>query len=608
MAGGYSSATLDQVRAANDIVEVIGASVRLKRAGANFVGLCPFHREKTPSFNVNPQRQIFHCFGCHKGGDVFAFVREFEHVTFVEAVQRLAQRAGMRVAMEGGGGPDDAARRQRERLLELHEQLTKRWLAVLQKEPAGQPGRDYLAKRGLGAEAVQRFRLGFAPPAWDDTVHWGREKNFEPGLLETAGLVVRREGGGYYDRFRGRLMFPIADEQGRVIGFSGRILESDAAVAKYVNSPETPIFTKGRVIYGLDKAKRALLDQGVAIVCEGQLDLIACHLAGIENVVAPQGTALTAHHTRVLRRYVEEVILCFDSDPAGQKATIRALDDLLSSGLAIRVVEMPAPHDPDSFLRERGPVEFRALVEKSVGFFDFHLAWLVREHGVTTDRGRMAIVREMGAGLRKTGSPLLLDTYARQAAQRLGVSVDAVRAEFRRGTDSSDRRREEVSVEEALTPPAEPPPPAEMWLLRLLLRSEESATWVGAQVQPDWVTHVGTRRILSLWLEQHQRGTWRSLADFLGLLDESERRWVTEAAAGQREIPEPQRQLQELLRRLRDQALDREVARWAQRMADPSLSEAERLDCLRRQMELREAKRQPLPSPTSDAAETNPSR
>src|SRR6267378_5401511 len=355
----FSDETRERIRAANDIVDVIGSYLPLKRAGTNFVALCPFHREKSPSFNVSPQRQIFHCFGCHKGGDVFKFVMEHESVDFVEALRRLADRA--KIPLEHEKSPvEQQSRHLKEKLLQIHEQIAQRWQSALANEASGQIARDYLAKRGVSEDAVKLFRLGYAPDLWDDTVNWARSKAYEAGLVEKAGLILKRESAeGHYDRFRGRLMFPICDEQGRVIGFSGRILTGDEKAAKYVNSPETPIFLKSKVFFGLDKSKRALLDAEYAIVCEGQLDLIACFMAGVQNVVAPQGTALTADHTRILKRYVEEVVLCFDADDAGQNAAVRSLDSLLASGLAVRVAVVPSPHDPDSFIKASGAEAFK---------------------------------------------------------------------------------------------------------------------------------------------------------------------------------------------------------------------------------------------------------
>ena len=285
-------------------------------------------------------------------------------------MRRLAERARIPIELDAASRAAPETRHLKDQLLQIHEQITQRWQSALASGEAGQIARDYLARRGVAPEAMQLFRLGYAPDAWDDTVNWAKSKHFEMPLVEQAGLILRKEGGDhFYDRFRGRLIFPICDEQGRVIGFSGRILTGDEKTAKYVNSPETPIFTKGKVMFGLDKSKRALLDTHRAVICEGQLDLIACFMAGVKNVVAPQGTALTADHARILKRYVDEVVLCFDSDNAGQNAAVRSLDSLLASGLAIRVATVPAPHDPDSFIKEFGGAAFAKLIENGARLF-----------------------------------------------------------------------------------------------------------------------------------------------------------------------------------------------------------------------------------------------
>src|SRR5487761_2313888 len=421
MAGFLSPATREQIRAASDIVDVIGACIPLKRAGANFTALCPFHKEKSPSFNVNPQRQIFHCFGCHKGGDVFTFVKEYESIGFLDAVRRLAERANIVLEFEQSDA-EQQSRHIKDRLLEVHEQICRRWQNALANEAAGQLAREYLARRGVSADAAQLFRLGAAPEAWDDTVNWAKGKGHDLALVEQGGLIIRKEEtGNYYDRFRGRLMFPISDEQGRVIGFSGRVLRGDEKTAKYVITPETPIFTKSKVFFGLDKSKRAVLDAGFAIVCEGQLDLIACFMAGVQNIVAPQGTAFTDQHARIIKRYVDEVVLCFDSDEAGQNAAVRSLDSLLASGLAVRVAVVPPPHDPDSFIKERGGEAFRVLIGQAAGFFDYYLSRLCRLHDPATDKGRFTVLQEMGTAAFKTANAVLIDTVAQKTALRLGV-------------------------------------------------------------------------------------------------------------------------------------------------------------------------------------------
>jgi DNA primase len=565
---------LEEIRAASDIVDVIGGYLGpLKRAGANFVALCPFHREKSPSFNVNPSRQIFHCFGCHKGGDVFTFVKEYENLSFVEAVRRLAERA--RIVLEFEDNPHAKQQRgEKESLLHLHEEICKRWQTALANDAGGQIARDYLAKRGVSADAVKLFRLGYAPDAWDDTVNWAKSKSFDLALVEKGGLIIRKEGADrFYDRFRGRLMFPICDEQGRVIGFSGRVLSGDEKTAKYVNSPETPIFTKGRVIFGLDKSRRAVADADCAIICEGQLDLIACFMAGVKNVVAPQGTALTADHCRILKRYGDEVVLCFDSDNAGQNAAVRSLDILLASGLAIRVATVPAPHDPDSFIKANGGPAFAQLIERAENFFDYYLNRLCVQNDLATDKGRLAVLHAMGEATQKTGNAVLIDTYAQKTAARLGVAPEAARAEFKkiaaqkpkftlrteatppRASDSKspapdpdsppddyyDSQPAQASAghssdtlpgTEPAPEPQGPPPKQELWLLQALFHADDQMEWLAATLQLDWLTHSGVRHIIGRRLAGFVDGTWQGPAPLLAELpDDATRALCTQAMA-----------------------------------------------------------------------------
>lgn len=611
---GFSDSLKEQVRSASDIVEVIGAYVPLRKAGTNFVALCPFHREKTPSFNVNPQRQIFRCFGCGKGGDVFRFVMDHEGLTFPEALRRLAERAGIRV--ETDDSPAAAEQRGlKEKLRDLHEQLCRRWQQVLTHDAAGQPGRDYLARRGVGDEAVRRFRLGYAPDAWDDTLNWGRGKGWDATLLEQAGVVVTREpeGGGpprTYDRFRGRLMFPICDEQGRVIAFSGRVLDPEAKAAKYVNSPETPLFTKGRVLYALDKAKRAILAANTALVCEGQLDTIACHLAGVENAVAPQGTAFTGEHARILKRYAAEVVLCFDSDAAGQKAAARALDDLLASGLSIRVATIPAPHDPDSFIREHGAEAFRALVAGAVDFFEFYLRQLCAANDLRSDGGQQAVVSAMAAALHKAGSPILLERYTQRTAIELSagagvpLGADAVRAEFRRQRGRPAPTAEPPTAEPPAddAPPADaeaaetPPPANELWLLKLALLDPDNAAWLALHLDPAWISHPRVRELIQQRLEAQQAGTWTGLSAWVGrLADPADVALATEVTVDARPVPHQRRQIADLTRDLRNAWLTARIALLTARVNAAELPEAEKLASLGEIQQWQARKREPLP-------------
>jgi DNA primase len=596
MPGLFSTDTLERIRAASDIVDVVGSYLPLKRAGASFTALCPFHKEKTPSFHVNPHRQIFHCFGCHKGGDVFAFVREFENIDFPEAVRRLADRARIPLEYERGGA-DVLARSLKEKLLEIHEQITRRWQNALLQEESGQIARDYLAKREVNAEGITLFRLGYAPDKWDDTVNWATNKGYDLATIEKAGLILKKEESDrYYDRFRGRLMFPICDEQGRVIGFSGRALSGDEKTAKYVNSPETPIFLKSKIFFGLDKSKRALLEAGRAIVCEGQLDLITCFMAGVRNIVAPQGTAFTSDHARILKRYVEEVVLCFDSDEAGQNAAVRALDHLLAAGLAVRVAEIPSPHDPDSFIKSSGPAAFSELIERAEGFFDYYLNRLCATNAVTTDKGRLAVLSGMAEAVHKTSNVVLIDKYAQKTALRLGVSPEAVRTEFKKLARAKQSKSAQTPEQLEESVEAQPPPSAlETGLLKILLLHEDLVEWTAKHLELDWLKHAVTRKIVELRFMAQLNQSWGNLAGFLAECeDEHARNLITSLATDERSVPNPKQQLADIVLRLRNQFIDRQVAASMQKANQAETTESEKMDLLRQQQELRAAKRQPL--------------
>ncbi|MGA3182206.1 MAG: DNA primase [Verrucomicrobiota bacterium] len=594
-----SPATVEQIRAASDIVDVIGGYIPLKRAGTNFVALCPFHREKTPSFNVSPQRQFFHCFGCHKGGDVFTFVREYENIDFIDAVRRLAERARIPIETDPQGARPEA-RHLKDQLLLIHEQITQRWQAALANDASGQIARDYLAKRGVAAEAVQLFRLGYAPEAWDDTVNWAKSKHFEPAIVEQSGLILRKEGAShYYDRFRGRLIFPICDEQGRVIGFSGRVLSGDEKTAKYVNSPESPIFTKGKVMFGLDKSKRAILDARCAIVCEGQLDLIACFMAGVKNVVAPQGTALTGDHARILKRYADEVVLCFDSDSAGQNAAARSLDSLLAPGLAVRVASIPTPHDPDSYIKEFGGPAFRQLIQNAQGFFDYYLDRLCAGNDLSGDRGRRAVVQAMSEAAHKTGSAVLLDTYAQKTALRLGVPADAVRNEFRKVSRAPQAASQETLDE----PTADIPRPSrlESGFLRLLLENDALVEWIGAHLELDWIAHPAVRDIAAWRLRMEETRSWPGLAAWLSATDNPLwRNLITEILVDKRPLPDPETEIKGsptrhgAVKNLRDKYIERQLAALRQHFESPELSDTETRELQEKQRRLNQLKQQPL--------------
>src|SRR4051794_19325626 len=382
--GTIPTQTIEQIAAANDIVEVIGTYFPLKRAGSTFKALCPFHQEKTPSFTVSPSRQTFDCFGCGAGGSVFRFVMEYEHLDFPAAVRKLATRAGVTVVDERGVAGGDRQYETRRKLLKLHAEAAEWFHENLIKREIGEQARKYLKQRGITGEIAKRWQLGYAPDEWDAFGSWARGQGYDVPELVASGLIKTKDDEqtsnlnprSSYDRFRNRIMFPICNREGEVIAFSGRLLQEQEAAAKYLNSPETPLFRKGNVLFGLHKSKRALIEANCAIVCEGQLDLISLFEAGITNVVAPQGTAFTENQARVLKRFVNEVVLCFDADAAGRKAAERSLDALLQNDLSVKVAEMPPGEDPDSLIRSEGKEGFEKRIGAARDFFDY---WIERE-------------------------------------------------------------------------------------------------------------------------------------------------------------------------------------------------------------------------------------
>jgi DNA primase len=604
VAGLVSQHVLEQIRHASDIVDVVGGYVPLKRAGANFQALCPFHKEKTPSFNVNPSKQTYHCFGCGKGGDVFRFIQDYETLPFMDAVRRLAERAKIPLEMDNNPATQQA-RAVKDTLLQIHEQITQRWQAALTQE-GGQIARDYIAKRQISPEAIELFRIGYAPDSWDDTINWGRSKGYESAILEQAGLVVRKEDSDRsYDRFRGRLMFPICDEQGRVIGFSGRVLTGDEKTAKYLNSPETPLFTKGRVIFGLDKSKRAILDAKTAIVCEGQLDLIACFMAGVKNVVAPQGTAFTPDQARVIKRYADEVVLCFDADNAGQNAAAKALDPLLAAGLSVRVMSIPSGKDPDEFIRENGGDAFAELVGNAGGFFDWYLDRLAATNDLSSDKGRVAVVRAMSEAVHKAGSGVLYDTYAQKTALRLGVSPDSMRMEFRKAGRTAapaplpmEEEEFEGSFEEQEVLKA---PPSEELLLRLLLEHDDLVEQVEPLLKLEWFTHDVARSAVELRFGLWREGSWHGAAAWIGPMEGGPLlSLLTETLASPVPAGDPAaivfgaQKRAGILSILRDKFVDAQIATISQRLRDPELADEDADHLTRHKLELRLLKGQPL--------------
>ena len=436
-----SEETIQRVAEANDIVEVVGSYFPLKRAGTSWRALCPFHREKTPSFHVNPQRQSYHCFGCGAGGTVFRFVMDYEHLDFPSAVRRLAQRAGVPVVEEAGSAQDDRTGLLRKRLLALHAEAAAWFHENLLNSPNAEAARMYLQSRKISSETAKSWLLGYAPESRNSLLDHLRNRQFSWEEITQSGLALAKEderefqagmpGGRLFPRFRARLMFPIRNDYGEVIAFSGRVLDPAAKTAKYVNSPDTTLFNKGRVLYGLDKSKRALIEANTAIVCEGQIDVISAFEAGVRNVIAPQGTAFTSEQARLLRRFVESVILCFDSDQAGQKAIGRSLPALFGCGLEVRVALLPEGEDPDSLIRSKGVDPFREIVNTAPRFFDYALEHLAQNGSLENPAGKLGAARKLGPYVAAMTDTVLRESTARMICVRLGITETAFAAPYK---------------------------------------------------------------------------------------------------------------------------------------------------------------------------------
>lgn len=374
--------TIQQVLAATDIVALVGRSVKLRKAGTNHLGLCPFHNERTPSFNVSPSRGTYHCFGCGAGGSAIRFVMEHDGMSFIEAVKRLADAAGIRIVEEVWDANAEAEAKQRSLLLRAHRETAEWFHLLLMKHKLAAPARDYLKARGINAEMARRWQMGYAPQSTAFCREWMAQRKLPEHVMVEAGIFIQPEedengqAGRPYARWRHRLMFPIRNDNGDVIAFSGRILDKDQKGGKYVNSPETPVFTKSRVLFGFDKSKRFISKADQAIICEGQIDMIMVFEAGLQNVVAGQGTAFTELHAKMLKRVCNEVVLCYDSDNAGREATEKAFGILSPQGISVRVAALPQGEDPDSLIRKEGPDALRTIVTDAPEFLEHQIRHL----------------------------------------------------------------------------------------------------------------------------------------------------------------------------------------------------------------------------------------
>lgn len=486
----YSDTVISRVRESVDIVDLVSGYVSLRKTGKNYTGLCPFHSEKTPSFSVNPDKQIFHCFGCGVGGDAFKFLEMQKGLNFPEAVRELAARAGIPLPESRPRAENKQAQDERKQLLAALADAADHFKKEL-TGPAGSAARAYLAKRGVSEAVVAEFGIGWSRPEWEGLFRHLRQKGHQAGIIEKAGLAVKRtEGDGYYDRFRGRIIFPIRDISGSVIAFGGRVM--DDSLPKYLNSPETPLYSKSNVLYLLDKAKEPARKQEHFIIVEGYLDAIACHQHGVRNAVATLGTALTDGHLRLMRRFAQQLKLIFDPDPAGVRAALRSFDLLVGSGMNVKVVSLPGGDDPDTYLKKNGFEAFAACLKGSVKLMDFVLAQTLKESASASIDEKVEREAEMLRFITKLPSGIERDHYLKRTAEALNVNEATLRQDMAklRTPPAGQREGQPVAAQrrQGLRPRAEE------ILIHLMLRDEKTALNMREEIRPEEFTDPLFRR------------------------------------------------------------------------------------------------------------------
>ena len=574
---------LDELIARSDIVDVVGSYVQLTRKGSNLFGLCPFHSEKTGSFSVSPDKQIYYCFGCKKGGGVVNFIMEEENLTFPDAVRFLAKRAGMEVPEEEG---DREAGRRRQRLLDLNRDAARFYYQLLQ-QPEGRAVQEYLDRRQIKKSTAVKFGMGASLDSWDTLLTAMTKKGYTKAELLEAGLVVQNKNGGLYDKFRNRLMLPVIDTRGDVVAFGSRVL--DKSEPKYMNSSETPVYSKRRVLYGLNLAKKTKRPN--IILCEGNLDIVTLHQAGFDNAVASMGTALTVEQTRLLSRFTKELVLCYDNDNAGKIATERALQILQNSEFTVRVLQLPrrlvdgeyVKQDADDFIKFQGPDAFERLLSGSENGIEFRMAQVAGKYDLADDQARVAYCEEVSDLLAGLSNPVEQEIYTTRAAETAKITPEAMKLEVQRAFKRRLSREKRAELRRDLNPAAQLQPKersfrydnlrsarAEEGILRLLTM-DESLFGQEPPLRPEQFSSPLLGKVFSLLWQAREAGRQPSVAALAGVLSQEEMNHIT-AICQQPESPQNARQaLVDYIRIVQTEAEKR-----AGRDTDPLLAATEK--------------------------------
>ncbi len=541
----FSEQVLDEIQNKCDIAEVIGSYIQLKRAGRNFKALCPFHKEKTPSFMVSSAKQIYHCFGCGAGGNVFSFVMKYEKVEFPEAVRTLADKVGVEL-------PRFTRREFEEssyagQIFKVNELAASYYHLKLLKSEEGKRALDYLKRRDIKDEIIAQSRLGIASDGWDEFITYAKQKGFEPELLERAGLILPREGGGYYDRFRSRIIFPIFDIKNRVLAFGARVL--DDSLPKYINSPETEVYIKGRNLYGLNFSVAAVKENDFCIIVEGYLDFLIPYQYGIKNIVATSGTSLTETQVRLIKRYTKNVVIVYDGDEAGETASLRGLDLFVQEGLNVRIVSLPKGYDPDSYVRKKGPLELNLALDSAQDLFDYKLGLLASKYDAFKATGKSRICAEMLPTIAKVTNAVLKFEYIRRLAEKLQVKEEALLAELKKvKPDYTYELADEFLKEKPQGAMAE------KIVIGLMLDEPEVIAEVKRSLKSEDFTDEGTRRIADEIFKSYEEKKPAKPTQLINRLkDERLTRMISEATSLVDEITDIQKNLDDCVKWIKSQ-------------------------------------------------------
>jgi len=560
---------IEKIRTESDIVDVISEYIQLTKRGRNWFGLCPFHNENTPSFSVSEDKQIFHCFGCGAGGNVITFVMDIENVSFPEAVSKLGERIGIHIDIQNQSMDNRIHRysKKEENMLNAHQFVAEYYHHLLLNTEDGEKALNYLFKRGFTREDIESNGIGYALPNWDSVAVLLQRKGFSPDEMVESGLIIQRENDHtYFDRFRDRIMFPIRNEFGKVIGFSGRILEPKESEAKYLNSPESPIFRKSEVLFNLDKARASIRKKRQAILMEGFMDVLAANKAGIDNAVATMGTSLTKEHITRLKRLVRNVVICYDGDHAGWEAAKRASELLYNEQMEVEVVVLPDKLDPDEYIRKFGPESFVQMIERPHAYMSFMMMYARRNKNFQFENDVLQYIQEVLEQLVGRTSPVERDLYIKELAKETKVSEEAIYAQFRKlDADFAKNYKRAEQKNTIINGPIQPKnlnatERAERLLLshmlfdmevvNNILRSEEPQPFVHDEYIAAFVRLIG-------FYEEYGTSDYQR---FLEMLDDPElRRIVMEAALIERDPEFKEAEIQDSLKQLKKHRLKLEI-------------------------------------------------